>query len=607
MKVSVNWVKQFTDIELPIDKLVEKIGAQLGAVEEVIDIGKRYQGIIVARVITSDRHPNSDKLTVCKIDDGGVVKKVSRDTQGYAQVVCGAPNVEIGMLTAWIPPGVTVPSTFDKEPLVIEAKEIRGVVSHGMLASPKELGFGGDHSGLLAIDEDIIPGTSFTKAYKLDDHIIDIENKMFTHRPDLFGMLGIAREISGIQNTAFHSPSWYLNPKLIDAQSTTAQLNLQVKNDLPRLVPRFCALSIANVSVGPSPVWLQSYLMRVGIRPVNSVVDLTNFVMYETGQPLHAYDYDKLAGGSLVIRYPKEGEGLTVLGGKNLSLHKGTIIIADAVKAVGLGGVMGGAGTEVDDDTKNIVLECANFDMNAVRNAAMEYGLFTDAATRFTKNQSPLQNPAVITKAAEDILRLAGGNLASPLIDDKSKLPQLQRINTSSDFVNLRLGLKLSSAQMAALLNNVEVETKPSGSKFSSNVPFWRTDLAIPEDIVEEIGRLYGYDHLPQELPPRDLTPAKLDPSISFKSRVRRTLSSAGANEVLTYSFVHESLLKKVGQDPKNAYHIRNALSPDLQYYRLSIIPSLLEKVQPNIRAGFGEFALFEIGKEHFKGATDQI
>src|SRR3989344_8695943 len=259
MKVSVNWVKQFTDIELPIDKLVEKIGAQLGAVEEVIDIGKRYQGIIVARVITSDRHPNSDKLTVCKIDDGGVVKKVSRDTQGYAQVVCGAPNVEIGMLTAWIPPGVTVPSTFDKEPLVIEAKEIRGVVSHGMLASPKELGFGGDHSGLLAIDEDIIPGTSFTKAYKLDDHIIDIENKMFTHRPDLFGMLGIAREISGISGRAFTSPSWYLNPKQ-PTLTANEKLPLEVKNDLPKQVPRFSAVAISGVTVGPSPLWLQSYL-----------------------------------------------------------------------------------------------------------------------------------------------------------------------------------------------------------------------------------------------------------------------------------------------------------------------------------------------------------
>ena len=611
MKVSVNWVKQFTDINLSLDELVDKIGAQLGAVEEIIDLGQRYRGIVVVRVVASEPHPNGGKLTVCQIDDGGVVKNIPRDTHGYAQVVCGAPNVVPGMLVAWIPPGTAVPSTIDKEPLVIESRDIRGAHSHGMLASPKELGFGEDHSGLLVIDEEIAPGTGFAKAFRLDDHIIDIENKMFTHRPDLFGMLGVAREIAGISGRAFTSPSWYLNPKQ-PTLTANEKLPLEVKNDLPKQVPRFSAVAISGVTVGPSPLWLQSYLMRVGLRPVNNIVDLTNLVMYETGQPLHAYDYDKLtrqrtSGAIIGVRLSRKGEKFRLLGGRDITLQEGTIVITDGQRPIGLGGVMGGADAEVDEDSHNIVLECANFDMNAVRLSAMTYGLFTDAATRFTKNQSPAQIPAVIAKATNDILKLAGGNVASPVVELVSgKLVAWPTIKVTEQFINLRLGLAMPARQMAGLLNNVEIKTSHVGSSLNLTPPFWRTDLQIAEDIVEEIGRLHGYDHLPLELPPRDLTPASLDPLLSFKSRLRKTLSSAGANEVLTYSFVHKSLLQKVGQDAAGSYHIRNSISPDLQYYRQNLGPSLLEKIHPNVKAGFDNFALFEIGIGHVKGLHDR-
>lgn len=604
MKVSVNWVKQFTDIDLPLDRLVEKIGAQLGAVEEVVELGKRYRGVIVVRVVSCQKHPNGDKLSVCMVDDGGVVKKIPRDTNGLVQVVCGATNVEAGMLAAWIPPGVAVPSTLGSEPLVVEPREIRGQTSYGMLASPKELAFGNDHGGLLVIDEDARPGTSFAEVYNLDDQIIDIENKMFTHRPDLFGILGVAREIAGIQGKTFKSPSWYLDPKT--KSPTQIKLPLEIKNELPKLVPRFCAVAMGGVTVAPSPMWLQSYLMRVGIKPVNNVVDLTNFVMYETGQPLHAYDYDKLAGGTLVARYPKPGEELKVLGGKTIKLQKGLIVMADAKGAIGLGGVMGGTTSEVDEDTKNIVLECANFDMNSVRKAARAYGLFSDAATRFTKNQSPLQNLVVLAKAVDDIVRIAGGQPAGPLQDIKTNgvAPPVS-LRVSVDFINSLLGEQLSAASMAELLENVEIKVKLSGSDLVLTPPFWRTDIQIPQDAVEEIGRLNGYDQLPLALPRRSLSPAKQNQAFAFRQKFRQAAAAAGVNELLTYSFVHGSLLRKAGQDPSKAYAIRNALSPDLQYYRLSLLPSLLEKVHPNIKAGYSRFALFEIGVIHQKGLKD--
>ena len=267
---------------------------------------------------------------------------------------------------------------------------------------------------------------------------------------------------------------------------------------------------------------------------------------------------------------------------------------------------MGGADTEVSEGTRNIALEVANFDMNTIRKSAMHHGLFTEAATRFTKNQSPRQNLAVLVKAIEQIKHLAGGRQASPVIDDKHFKSEEQEVKLTVQFINECLGLALTASEIKKLLENVEFEIAVSGEKLVVKAPFWRTDIEIPEDIVEEVGRLYGYDHLPLVLPHRDLTPANLNEALVFKSKIRQILSAAGANEVLTYSFVHGSLIKNSCQDIKDAYHLKNALSPDLQYYRLSLTPSLLEKIHPNIKAGFDQFVLFELGKVHSKSEVDK-
>ena len=604
MKVSLNWSKEFTDVRLPIGELVEKIGAQLGAVDEVIDLGKRYEGIIIVKVVTCEKHPGADKLTVCTVDDGGVVKDVERNGQGQVEIVCGAPNVTMGMLAAWIPPGVTVPNTLDKEPQVVVSREIRGAASHGMLASPKELALGDKHEELIVIDEEAKAGDSFAQIYKLNDHIIDIENKMFTHRPDCFGILGIAREIAGITQQPFKSPKWYLASPELRTESSE-QLPLEVKNEVPELVPRFMAVALSGVKVKPSPLWIQARLSVSGIKPVNNVVDITNYLMLETGQPLHAYDYDKVKSGTLGVRQAKAGEELNLLGGKKLKLQEGAVVITDGEKPIGLGGVMGGAETEVSENTSNIILECANFNMNAIRAAAMAYGLFTDAAVRFTKGQSPLQNPAALARTIEKIKELTGGQVASDLKDEHQELGLMNSITVDGPFINRRLGLELNIGDMASYLRNVEFEVA-TDEILKIQPPFWRTDIEIPEDIVEEIGRLYGYDHVPLKLPLKDLSPAKPEQLLAFKTRLRNIVSSGGANEVLTYSFVHGSLLQKAGQDEAQAYHIRNALSPDLQHYRLSLTPSLLEKVHPNIKSGHNRFVLFEIGRAHVRDVLDK-
>jgi phenylalanyl-tRNA synthetase beta chain len=633
MKVSLNIVKFYNErynsspdpYSYGVDEVLRRIGAQLGAVEDVTYFGARFNGIVVAKIISCEKHPDADKLNVCRVDDGGAVENADRDEDGFVQVVCGAPNAREGLTVAWLPPGVTVPSTVDKEPFVLSVREIRGVKSNGMIASPAELGISDNHDGILEIDQNEVgeelsrPGTPFKNLYGLDDVIIDCENKMFTHRPDCFGTLGVARELAGIFGDSYKSPEWYREPLLNDV---TESLELGIDNKIPELVPRFMMQAVTDVEIKPSPMWLQAYLARVGMKSINNIVDYSNYFMMLTAQPTHAFDFDKvvaLCGVKPVFapRLAKKGETIALLNGKTIELNEQDMVITANDKPIALAGIMGGSETEVDNNTKSIVLECATFDMYRVRRMSMRHGLFTDAVTRFTKGQSPLQNASVLAKIVNEIVTFASGSVASEVFDFSSKGLQVEGlmpegVEVTSDFINSRLGSALSGDDIKTLLQNVEfvVELADSGNEILICAPFWRMDIELPEDIVEEIGRLYGYDKLPVELPARSSKPAQKNPIREFKNKLRNTLNQAGANELLTYSFVHGDLMRNTGTDPdKWAYHLRNAISPDLQYYRTSLNPSLLSKVNPNIRAHAGdesnEFAIYEIGKAHVKGEME--
>ena len=634
MKVSLNLIKQLINFELPpVDELVARVNQQLGGVEEVIDLKAKYGGARIVRVVECTKHPDADRLSVTKIDDGGVVADVPRDENGLVQVVCGAPNVHADMWAIWLSPKSTVPASFDDdEPFVLDARPLRGVLSQGMLAAADELDIGTDHEGIIEITERDVPagvelqvGASFAEIFGLDDFVLDIENKMFTHRPDCFGQLGVAREIAGIFHQQFTSPDWY---KSVQQFTSAEGLDLTVTNDASELVPRFMAVAFRDVTVQPSPLWLQCQLVAMGGKPINNIVDATNYMMLLTAQPTHAYDYDKLRGHKLEARLARNGEKVSLLNGKEYELTADDIVIADGEGVIGLAGIMGGADTEVSNDTKNIVLECANFDMYALRRTAMRHGIFTDALTRFNKGQSPLQNAAVL----KQLMGMVGGVQASEVFDKcNDRLMVMQHdsrvtfgsagketisifdwgavtgvLVLESTFVNERLGIEFSPQEICRILKNVEIkaheEPEPNTPyQFEVIAPFWRTDLELPEDIVEEVGRLYGFDKLPRQLPMRNIKPAPRNPRRQLKQAIRQSLSRAGANEVLTYSFVHERVLKNAEQDPSRAYRLSNALSPDLQYYRTSVLPSLLDKVHANIKAGHDEFMLFEIGKIHDK------
>ena len=620
MKVSLNVIKQLINFELPpVDELAQLINRQLGKVDRVENLAERYRGARVVRVVECAKHPNADRLSVTKIDDGMAVPDVPRDENGLVQVVCGAPNVQAGMWAVWLPPASTVPaSILEGEPFTLDARKLRGVLSQGMLAAADELAIGTDHEGIVALTprdlpagKTLQPGADFAALFGLDDYVLDIENKMFTHRPDCFGQLGVAREIAGILHQPFTSPTWYnLEQVFGDGDSVP----LAVSNDILQLVPRFMAVAIRGVQVAPSPFWLQCQLVAMGAKPINNIVDATNYVMLMTAQPTHAYDYDTLRGGQLSVRMARQGETLALLSGKTIELTPDDIVIADGQGPVALGGIMGGSRTEVSATTTTIVLECATFDMYAVRKMAMRHGVFTDALARFNKGQSPLQNAAVLNR----LIGMVGGEQASQVIDSKPFTSEHggildeyfagkyepATIDITSRFINERLGTSLAENDICTLLNNVEIHSHGPENELGYiclQVPFWRTDLETKEDIVEEIGRLHGFDAVPRQLPMRRIQPARKNPRRELRRVVREALARAGANEVLSYSFVHERVLKGAGQDPAQAFRLSNALSPDLQYYRLSVLPSLLDKVHANIKAGHSEFMLFEIGKGHTK------
>lgn len=636
MKVSLNTVKRYANIDLPpVPELVKRVNEQLGKVEEVIDLAPKYQGAVIARVVECSKHPDADRLSVCQIDAG---------TGESVQVVCGAPNVHADMWVVWLPPGSVVPATYGtNEPFTLGARELRGVVSNGMLASAKELDLGNDHDGIVEITEADLPpalepgiydeqseavvshvlepGKSFAQLFGLDDTIIDIENKMFTHRPDLFGQMGVAREIFAIlspepaehEHTDIRFPEreWYWR---FPQPTSGSGLELEVFNDVPDKSPRFMAVALQGVSVGQSPIWLRACLVRWGSKPINSIVDITNYIMLLTAQPTHAYDYDKLEGHTVGVRMARTGEQVQLLNGKTYTLADTDIVIADDTKVVGLAGIMGSSSSEVSADTKNIVLEVANFDMYTVRRSSMRYGLFTDALTRFNKGQSRLQNDRVMAGLQQLIVRICGGEQASEVYDlpalaeGEVRAVESKTLRVAPDFINQRLGLELTPEQIGNLLRYTQFavyQSEEDVAKLNISAPFWRTDIEQPEDIVEEVGRLYGFGRLPRELPLRTIAPVSGNAAIITKQKITAILSGTGANEVKTYSFVPERVIQNAGQDPRQAYQISNALSPDLQYYRLSLSPSLLTHVHANSKSGHDRFALFEIGKTHLKGELD--
>lgn len=606
MIISVNWLKKFTDIDMPIDQLATLIGERLVEIEEVIDLGEKYKDVIIARVVSCVDMPDSDHLHVCTIDDDGVRQGVERDENGYVQVVCGAPNVRAGLMVAWLPPEAVVPETFGNDPFVLGARKLRGHMSNGMLASAKELDLFDDHEGILEVDGDVVPGTKFAEAYELNDYLLDIENKSLTHRPDTFGIIGFAREVAAIQGKAFSTPDWLqqLSPHYDEVNSDVVTPSITI--DDSHLSARFQAVVLTGVNgAAKSPLAVQTYLARIGMRPINAVVDATNYLMMLTGQPMGIYDYDKILAldpsAHLHVRSGRDGEPLELLDGRTIELSTEDIVVTAGDTPIGLAGAMGGANTVVDDQTKTILIEAATFNLYSLRATQMRHGIFSEAITRFTKGQPAELAAPVLASVTQMISEWTGAMRASQVVEDYPVKTEKVTIDVAANRVNATLGTHDSIEHMLETLKHVEFDTSMTDDVLHVTAPYWRADIHIPEDVIEEIGRINSYDSITPTLAKRDFTAVRPSDFDELRARVRQSLVRAGANEVLTYSFVHGNILEKAGLDLANSYRITNSISPDLQYYRQSLTPSLLGLVHSNIKQGYEQFAVFELNKTHPK------
>lgn len=585
MRISLNWLKKYVDIKIPDDDLVRLIGARLVEVEGVIDETTKYNNIYVVRVETAEKIPDTH-LTLCQISCGG---------SELVQVVCGAPNVREGMLAAWIAPGAIVPASVHEDaPFVIGKRKMLGKYeSSGMLAGADELDFGDDHSGIVEINPDIAkPGDLLTDVFELNDKILEIENKSLTHRPDTFGIIGFAREVAGILGQKF-------NEIELDNDLKTDN-NIEIVID-KNICSRYSAIMLEKHGEMKKKYlsWQDTILAKSGMRPVDVIVDATNYLMLLTGQPLHAFDYDKFVavGGEkepkITVRLARVGEKLVLLDDKEIELNENDIVICSGDTPVALGGAMGGKSTAIDENTKNIILESATFSLYNLRKTQMAHGIFSEAITRFTKGQPAYQTLAVAERCAG---MLADGFKVASVVDNYEKPAKENVVKITTEEINGLLGTSYSKELIKTTLENVGFVVK---GDFEITAPVWRTDIHIKEDVIEEIGRLNGYDNILPTLP-RHAT-AESNKALKLKSEIREIMKRFGANEVLTYSFVSEKLLEKAGQDSKNSYKIVNSISPELQLVRQSIVPSLLDKAFVNQKIPYNEFALYEINKVYQK------
>ena len=629
MLISLNWLKKFVDIRVTDAELVRLIGARLVEVEGVIDETHKYDNIYIVRVESAEKIPDTH-LTRCMVNVGDVrMSKVEKDEKNLVQVMCGAPNVREGMLAAWIAPGAVVPASVHEDaPFVIGKRKMLGKYdSYGMLAAMDELDLGDDHEGIIEINpEEAKPGDLLADVYELNDSILEIENKSLTHRPDCFGMIGFAREVAGVLGRKFGS-DFSRDGSLAPVVTGLAPSFSVVTSESPRKAHSELSptINISDNTICPRCTlvvlekhgeikkkyltWMDTVLAKSGMRPIDPIVDATNYLMLLTGQPLHAYDYDKFVkvGKSdkpkMIIRLAKKGEKLVLLDDKEIELNENDIVITSNDVPVGLAGAMGGKSTMVDESTRNILLEVATFSLYNMRKTQMAHGVFTEAITRYTKGQPPYQTLAVASQCAE---MLKEGFKVTAVVDEYPKPEKQNVVKITTNEINGLLGTNYSTELIVKTLTNVEFVVEAKDDNLAVTAPEWRTDIAIKEDIIEEVGRLLGYDNIKPVLPPHYT--AEKNKMFELKHTIRNTMVRFGASEALTYSFVSGRLLEKAGQDTKNSYRIVNSISPELQYVRQSIVPSLLDKAYMNEKLPVDEFAIYEMNMVYRKewGMTDE-
>ncbi len=602
MKVSLSWLKDYIPIKMDAEDLAEALTMAGLEVEAVSDRYNYLDTVVVGRVVEVNPHPNANKLKLCSVDIGGQT----------IPVVCGAPNTKKDMLAPCALPGTCFPNG-----IILEQSNIRGEVSKGMLCSPVELGLGISGSGIMELKQNLAVGDKLHHALGLSDTVFEID--LTPNRPDCLSIIGTAREIAAFQKTKVSYPEINVSEPLAEPLAESPDTAGDISNFSsvtiidPDLCPRYSARLVFDIKIEPSPFWLQDRLVSVGLKPINNIVDITNFVMMETGQPLHAFDFDRLAENRIVVRAAEEGEQFTTLDQKERILSTGMLLICDGEKPVALAGVMGGMNSEIEDSTTRILLESAYFDPICIRKTSKKTGLATDASHRFERGTDLGGTVKALNRAVQLISEICGGKIIHGIIDEYPKPAPERIITLSVDASNRRLGTSLSQDEIEQYLKSIEFAVeKIDDDKLRVVPPSFRVDINRFEDLTEEIARLYGYNNIETTFP---LIPAEARPpskKIELRNRIKQLMTCLGFTEAINYSFINKlscDRLELKADDPKRLMmDVLNPISEDQATMRISLIPGLLETMQYNISVQNRNLKLFEIGNVFFHtGQKDSL
>ncbi|MDQ2773870.1 MAG: phenylalanine--tRNA ligase subunit beta [Acidobacteriota bacterium] len=585
MKFSYQWLRELVPgLDAEPGELQRLITMKTAECEGIEPVGGHFANVVAVRVLAVEPLPKG-KNRVVTIDSG----------EGAAtRVVCGAPNVRPGMIAAWAPPGTALG---DK---TIGGAVIEGAESEGMLASAAELGINRDHSGLLELTG-VEPGARL--AGLQPDWIIEIDNKSLTHRPDLWGHYGMAREVAAITHRGLRDP---VDTSVLPHAEPVIKVEIQ---DLS-LCSRYSALLLENLQVGPSPLWLQARLESVGLNPINNVVDVTNYILAELPQPMHAFDADKLRGDTIFVRNARSGERLAALNGETYDLHPADLVIADSGGPIALAGVIGGADSAISETTTRVVLESANFQASSVRLTSSRHKLRTDASMRFEKSLDPENTVRGLARAVQLLREVCPGvRVAGGVSDRRAQLQEMKPILLTVDFIARKLGKSVTEAEVTGILQALGfVVAKTEQGTLSVVVPTWRAtkDVSLKADLVEEIGRIIGYGEITPTPPLVASVPPPANPMRAYLRQVRSELAAQGFSEVYNYSFLNEVDVKRFSLDIGSHVAVRNPIASELTHLRRSLLPGLFRNVIDNVRH-FQEFRLFEIGNEIHPDEADEL
>jgi phenylalanyl-tRNA synthetase beta chain len=588
MKVTLNWLKQYVDFNWSPEELTERLTMLGLEVEGVQKISGAFDGIVVAQVVTRDKHPNADKLSLCRVNDGN----------GERQIVCGAQNFKAGDKVPLILPGASLPpKAGEKEPFTIKVGKIRGVESHGMLCSPQELGLPDEVDGLLILREDAKVGQPFGEYLGRSGSDVVYDLEVTPNRPDLNSVIGIAREIAAVTGNELKIPTI----QFLNTESEPIGGLLSVQNDEPELCPRYTARIVRKVKVGPSPDWLRSILEKVGLRSINNVVDITNYVMLESGQPLHAFDYHLLKSSDtnppkIIIRRANQGEKFTTLDGKERALANQTLLIADETKPVALAGIMGGKNSEINSNTTDVLIESAYFKPQNIRATSKKLELRTDSSYRFERGGDVGICDWASRRAAQLICDLADGQVLGHAIDNFPHQTPAKPITLHFAKTKDLLGIGISHSEQVSFLTKLGLTvTEQTPGICTFKIPSWRVDLKREVDLIEEVGRLYGIENIPAT-PPRGALGANAFDSVYDQiAEARRILTGLGLNEAQGQTLIAKSEVRS--QKSEEIIALANPLSSDMDVLRPSLLPGLIYSLRHNVSHKNYDVALFEIGR----------